>query len=400
VKCFRLVRTLDRLRGDNRGWILVVTASGWLIVLGARFIIPVLLPDVMAEFDISTSVAGLAMTILLGCYAVMQFPAGLLTDHSGERTTLLASMVLSAVSIVLFLVTPVFAVFLIACALFGVGTGMFAPPRVTLLSNTFPENDRFAYGVTFSAGNLGTAVLPVCAGMLAAAFDWRYGIGFTLPFFVCLMLGIWVFVPSSSTKVRNAMNKSVPHTLRRTTGSVTSPGVLVAGSGMTLILFVYQGLTAFLPTYLITSKDLSPRVATLLFSLYFLVGGMFQPFAGYAADRYGDRRILLVLSGLVALSLFFLPFVTGILPLAVLVGVMGARAGIPPVNNAYLVAAVPEDVQGAGYGLVRSTYILIGSTGSFVVGLFGDAGLFDVAFLFLGCLAVVAAVVYGFLPQE
>lgn len=397
---FDLPESVDQLRGKGRGWILVVIASSWLVVFGVRFVIPVLLPAIKAEFTVSNTVAGLAITLIWGCYALVQFPAGLLTDWGGERTILLVSMGIGAGSIALLASAPLLPVFLVGCAVFGLGTGMFAPPRVTALSNTFPNADRFAYGLTFAAGNLGTAVLPALAGFVTTRISWRAGLWITFPLFVFSLVGVWLFIPRGTPDVSKTTNTFSQRSVRRIANSVRSYDVLVAGGGITLVLFIYQGFTTFLPTYLIVVKNLEPQTAALLFGWYFLIGAVFQPISGYAADRYEDSSVMMVYAGLTAVSLFALPFVNGLVPLTLLIFVSGVRAGIPPVNNAYIVSALPDDIQGSGYGLIRTAYMLVGSTGSVVIGLFGDANMFDEAFLLLGGLSTVAVIVYFHLPSQ
>jgi len=75
--------TVGRLRGDRRGWALLAVASGWLVVLGARFLVPAVLPQVKAAFGVGNAGGGLAVTVIWGTYAPMQSPAGLLADRLG-----------------------------------------------------------------------------------------------------------------------------------------------------------------------------------------------------------------------------------------------------------------------------------------------------------------------------
>lgn len=63
-------------------------------------------------------------------------------------------------------------------------------------------------------------------------------------------------------------------------------------------------------------------------------------------------------------------------------------------------AALPDDVEGVSYGLLRTVYLGIGATGSVAVGAFADADLFDEAFLFLGCLTAVVFGLYILLPSR
>ena len=87
---------VGRLRGGGRGWALLAIAVGWLFVLGGRFLVPAVLPQVKATFGLGNADAGVAISVLWATYALMQSPAGLLTDRLGERRLLAGSLLLAA----------------------------------------------------------------------------------------------------------------------------------------------------------------------------------------------------------------------------------------------------------------------------------------------------------------
>lgn len=166
-------------------------------------------------------------------------------------------------------------------------------------------------------------------------------------------------------------------------------------------LFAFQGLTAFLPTYLITSEGIGQGVAGPLFALLFVGGAVSQLGIGPAADRYGTRPVLVAVAGLGVVTLLAVPVVDGRLAWAALVFLLGTRMAIAPVTNAYIVARLPADVQGAVWGFLRTCLFLVGSTGSLFVGAMADAGRFDAAFLALGGVTAVAVVCYaGLVPGK
>jgi cyanate permease len=160
-----------------------------------------------------------------------------------------------------------------------------------------------------------------------------------------------------------------------------------------LFAFGYQGLVGFLPTYLVDAKGASPAAASLAFGGFFAVGLCAQLVGGVAAAR--GRRPLLV--GTVALA------AAGVAGLAALPGraavlaapLLGVQLGVWPVLNAYAYDALSPGARGAGFGLLRTVYLVLGATGPAVVGaLFGagraDAGLLVCAAAFAVVVAVCA----------
>ncbi|WP_254546744.1 MFS transporter [Halomarina pelagica] len=392
--------TSEALRGDGRGWVLVAVATGWLLVLGTRVILPTLLPQVKGTFDLDNATAGVLMTVLWASYAVTQFPAGMLADRIGEKPTLVASVVVTAGGALALSLAPTFVVFVLGAILFGLGSGLYAPPRVTVLSRIYPDRDGTALGVTFAVGNLGASLLPLVAGGLAVLLGWRFGFGFVVAPLAVVGVALWALVPAQDgdrTRVAAAAPRRIAG---RLASELVDPHVVLAWTAMTLVLFTYQGITAFLPTYLIAAKGMSQGTASALYSLFFASGAISQSVAGGAADSHGARRVLAVISGFGVLTLVALPFVHGLLPLAALVVLLGTRLGIGPVGNGYVAAILSDDVQGSGFGLFRTFYLAAGALGSSFVGVLAGRGLFDEAFLALAGITALSSALYLRLPRR
>lgn len=407
------------LRGDGKGWTLVVVASGWLLALGTRYLLPAILPQIKTTFDVTNAAAGVAITLVWGTYALMQFPAGVLVDRIGERELLSASLGLGGASLVAVSLSPVFLVFAASCGLFGLATGLYGPPRGTVLSRTFTESEGAAFGLTLAVGSIGSAALPYLASVLVDTLDWRAVIALVIPLFLGTALSAWKVIPSpapnggetgvggeptsgngrdgSETGGRQPTVRDLLGGLR---AAVSQRSVSVSVAAITLLLFVLQGLTAFLPTYLIEVKGFSQELAAGLFALFFLSGALFQWLGGSGADRYGDRAVLLTLAAFGVFPLLALPFVSETLALAGLVALMGSRLGIAPVSNAYIIGVLPEEVRGTAWGALRTGFFLVASTGSVFVGVLADRGLFDASMIVLGLLTAVAAVLYVYLPAR
>jgi predicted MFS family arabinose efflux permease len=391
---------LRGLRGGGRGWTLLAVAGGWFFLLGLRFVVPALLPTITEDFPVSNATAGAAITLLWITYAFMQFPAGALVDRLGERRLLVASLVASAAGLVGYAVSPTFGVFLAATALFGLGSGLYGPPRGTVLSRTFPDRDGAAFGTTLAAGSLGAAVLPVAATLVAGIYGWRAAIGVTVPAFLLLAGALWWAVP----RHRPARADGGLADARAFAGSIRtaidSRGVVLAVVGATLMLFAFQGLTAFFTTYLVEAKSLSEGEAGGLLGVLFLAGAVAQPVCGGLADRYGAGRVLTAVAFLGVLPLLALPFLSGIVPLAIVAAALGVRLSMGPVSNAYIVSLLPADVRGTAWGFLRTVFFTVGAFGSTAVGAMADRQLFGEAFLVLAALTGLAGVVYLFLPAR
>ncbi|MEF8827997.1 MAG: MFS transporter [Haloarcula sp.] len=393
----QLRRTVADLHGDGRGWSIVAVAVGWFLVVGTMLTVPAVLPNIKAEFALSNTGAGIAVTVMWLVYGVCQFPAGLLTDKVGERWMLVASMALGGLTAASFAVSPSFLAFVVSGGLFGIVGGLFATPRVTLLSREFPESSGTAIGLVMAMGNIGAALLPAAVGMIAAAIGWRFGFGMAIPIFAVAFLALWIAIPGGTTGA-DEDRQSVRELLPRVLVQLRTREILLVTAGVTLTFFTFQGMTAFLTTYLISVKGIAGSTAALLYGGLFAVAAVMQPIAGRLSDETNERVVLIAITGVYVLLLVALVLSGRFVFLAAAVVLLGTQRGATPVATAYLAAALPEEIRGGGYGLLRTVFTGVSSMGAVVVGLFADAELFDAAFLLLAVLAALATGCYVLLP--
>ena len=391
-------RSSDALLRDGRGWLLAAVGIGWLAALGMRFVVPALLPQIRADLGVSNTAAGVAITVIWITYGGMQFPAGAMIDRLGERRLLVGSAALGGGSLLVFASAPVFGVFLLACAAFGLGTGLYGPARATVLSRTFETRDAAAFGVVLAAGSIGAAALPLLAGVLSVRIGWRLAIGVFTPLFLLAAVGLWRSVPPlEGHPARGVSPREVVGKLR---GAIGQRAVIVAASAQTLLLFSFQGLTAFLPTYLVVERGMSQELGAAMLALVFASGAVFQFGAGGLADRWGHHRVLFVVAAASVPPLVALPFVRGLPGIAAVAALFGVRAAVGSVSNSYVVRILPESVRGTAWGLVRSLFFVVGATGSAAVGAMADRALFDEAFFLLAGITAVGALLYLWLPPR
>jgi predicted MFS family arabinose efflux permease len=392
----RLRSAVARLLADSRLSVLVAVAVGWLFVVGGRFLLPAVLPQVKTTFSVGNAGAGLAVSVVWATYALMQAPGGVLIDRVGERLLLAGSLALTGAAVLVVAFAPTYPVFLVGCGVFGLTTGLYGPARGTTISRSFPRNDGAAIGATLAAGSLGSAILPFLAGSLVGRVGWRLLLGVLVVPFVVVAAFAWRAVPVRSV----GSDSSTGSLLANVFAAVRTPAVARVVAAVTLLLFAFQGLTAFLPTYLVEVKGFDQSTATGLFALLFLAGAGSQLLAGTLADRIGERWVLTATAAVAVVSAAAIPFVDGVLVAAVVVSAVGTRLAMAPVSNAYVIDVLPPGVQGSAWGVLRTGFFLVSAGGSTFVGAFADRGLFDEAFFVLAALAGVAAVLYVGLPTR
>ena len=85
-------------------------------------IIGPLVPDIIQDFGISQTLAGLLIASFFIAYGVMSIPAGMLVEKWGEKKVMLAAFAVASTSAFLFALAPTYPVY--AISLFVIGCGM------------------------------------------------------------------------------------------------------------------------------------------------------------------------------------------------------------------------------------------------------------------------------------
>lgn len=394
-------RTIESLRSAHaefmtgtRGWILASVSAGWFLSFGVRLVFPALLPTLRESFGMSFTLAGVLISTLWLTYAVCQFPAGLVRDWIGDRRTLTLSTGITAVTVGVVALSVDVAMLFLGVILFASSTALFGPTRYTVLSDTFPDNDGTAIGISLAAGNIGNAVLPATAGAVAAVASWRWGFAVTVPLFALTAVLLWRSVPEPEHPTEDSLDELSVDVFRE----AVRHEVLVLTGILILVGFAWQGFAGFYVSYLVTIKELSPGLAATLFSGFFLVGVGVQVVAGWAVDRFGARPSLLAFLSVMVLVFASLPFLSTT-PAFVGISVLASSIlGIRPIANTRLVRALPPTVRGTSFGLLRTAFIMLASAGPVTVGALADRNYFDEAMFLLGGVILLALVLAALVP--
>lgn len=375
---------------DGDVWVLAALAVGWFMQTGVRLAYSVMVPQIRTTFELSNAGAGFFFSVILFTLAAVQFPSGLVADRVGDRRVLIASVVATTLGVVLLAGAPIVAAFFVGCVLFGLGSGLFQPPSISILSTVFPDRTGTAHGVIFASGSVGTIVLPAVAGFLALRLGWRAGFGFAIPVYAVIVWGVWRALPKTAP-TDDEDGRSLVGEVRGSVRTVLRQEILLVAAAMAIVAVAFNGLSAFLPTYFIEIKGLNQVTATTLFSVFFASAFLFQTAAGVFADRWGTRYILLIIPAICAGSVFGLTLVEGVFLLALFTVPLSSLSAFISVANTYYISVLPDDRQAGGLGLLRSVIIGLASLAPVIIGYLADLGQFTLSFQLIGASLVASA---------
>ena len=175
-------------------WVIfTVLAFGYILVYFHRLCPAVLAVDMMRDLHTSGALTGLLGAAYFYPYALMQLPAGLLSDSWGPRKTItLFFFVAFAGSVILGLAPSVFAA-IVGRTLVGLGVAMLFVPTLKILAEWFHVRE-FAVmtGILMALGGVGSLIAATPLAWLSVRIGWRFS--FVAVGFFTLVLAVLVYL--------------------------------------------------------------------------------------------------------------------------------------------------------------------------------------------------------------
>ena len=367
-----------------QGAVLGACTLAFFATMAARLAISPVVPAIGSALAVSNGAIGLALTGMWGAYAAAQFPSGLLADRYGERRIILVAVVGTAVTSGLLAVSPTYPVFLVAAVALGGVAGLHFSVATSLLTRTLP-NTGSAIGLHTAGAPVAGVLIPLAAGSVGVWLGWRWAVA----------LGVLVAVPSAvlfAAVVRPTEpvrpDVSVWSRLRgRPLLELLARPPIALTAGLSVVgAFVWQATASFLPAFLIEYHGYGEPLAGALFSVYFGVQGITQPAVGTLSDRIGRYPAAALTVGV------------GVLGYGVLVGgeglwMVGGAVVCAGLAMGWGAALLPkfmdhlgDEERSAGFGLIRTAYMVLGASGSVATGAAADLLGWGPAFLGLAVL--------------
>lgn len=402
-----------------------VLSGIWFLARFVRTLLPPLFPRFQELYGVGTAETGLIYSVVIGAYALMQFPSGAVADRVWRTLVITVGTAVAALAAVAMALAPSYPLLLAAAAVFGFGTGTHKTVALTIIGEIYPERQARAMGAMDAIGVAAGGLAPlVLVALGALGLDWRlaFGIAAAAGVGLAVLNREYVAAALADGEASGAAADADPDATADdgTADAPADDGPAAANGGpasdagpgpgiraylrvfrrprfalfvLVAILFVvtWTGVSAFLPLYLIEVKGFGENLANLLY------GGVFgaalvQVLTGSVADRVGEIPVLLAgslgtLAGIGALVL------VGSVPAVVVAGGAFALAinAARPARESYLVRTIPTDVGGGTLGIVRTAMIGTGSVMSAVFGVVADVAGLQAAFLGIAAAAGLAA---------
>ncbi|MFA9516503.1 MFS transporter [Halopenitus sp. H-Gu1] len=373
-----------------RDTVLTLCTLAFLVTMVGRLAISPVVPAITDEFGVSNTAIGVALSGMWLTYGLVQYPSGVLADRYGDRTVVLVSVGGTATACLIVAVAPIFGVFFLATVLLGALAGLHFSVATTLLSRLY-DNVGSAIGVHNAGGTIAGLATPVAVAWVANRYGWRPAVAITfvlgVPIFVLFALRVRPVEPRRTEEpLRDRFRLKPMVDLLSRPSIVFTLWLAVVGE------FAWQGIASFLPTLLVERHGQSTALAGALFSLYFVAQGIGQVGIGIVADRVGRDGVTAgcMVVGIVGIAALTLQ--SGLVVLATGAVLLGVSMSFGPAVLPRFFEEMSDEERSAGFGLVRTVYMIVASLGSVVLGILADLFDWGVSFGFLAVLlAFVAA---------
>jgi sugar phosphate permease len=250
---------------------------------------PLMLPLIREDLQISFTQAGLLSAALTLTYALGQIPAGYLSDRFGPgRLFFIGMMGWSAFSLCFGLVHS-FWLAIATQLLAGIFRSLLFVPGLALLASWFPSERRATALSLFMVGGFaGTIVLSLVGPLLAALYGWRAA----FMFFAALSIGAGLLYKRMA---RENPCAHPPHKLAL--GEVLKLfryPIMWVCSGLQFVRFVVvTAYTIWLPSLLVVDRGFSVQTTGLIVAMGAAFTASSNTLGGYVSDRMRNPPLVI-----------------------------------------------------------------------------------------------------------
>ncbi|MBU0515150.1 MAG: MFS transporter [Proteobacteria bacterium] len=403
-----------------------ILGTAYILVNFHRLCPAVVAVDMMRDLKAGGALMGLLASAYFYPYALMQIPAGLLSDSWGPRRSVTIFFIMAAIGSVGLGLAGSAGMAIFARVVVGLGVAMVFVPTMKILTNWF-EPDKFSRmtGVFISLGGLGGYMAATPLAWLSEGVGWRGSMmvigGVTM--LIALAVWIWVRDTPRDKGYRPLPAASNPEPVVEAIGLLRGMGlVLKTARFWPMAICFFLGSVASLtfvglwggPFLMHVYGMTKPQAGAVLSMMS--VGMIFgAPVMSWLSDKvFRSRKRLLIFNLIGSIVLFvFLAFFTADFPLALLYAwcfiYSFLVSGIIVVGYTTIKELFPVEISGTATGLVNVFPFAGGAVGQPLMGWYLDTfgltgGVYGVeaysaAFKF-GLVFVVGALVAGMMVKE
>jgi MFS family permease len=353
---------------------------------------------IRADYGVSYTELGLALTAYSAVSAVLQTPVGFFIDRTDARMSLIGGLLIQAGAIAAAGFVDSFWMFVAMFALMGVGNTVYHPADYTLLSERVaPQRMTQVFSYHNCSGMIGSAIAPATLLFMQSMVGWRGAfLGAAMLNVVAALMMMAhtpppVIRPHAAKPRLDAAAKSPANGLRL----LLSPPILLNLGLFLLLSMVGGGLNQYLVVGLQALHGTLAVVASTALTGLLTMSAIGVLIGGVVAGRI-SRHTLVTAAGLsvtcaIAACIGVLDLGTSLLVLAASLSGFASGMAIPS-RDMIVRSATPPGSFGKVFGFVTTGLHIGGMISPVIYGQFLDHGHPRAMFLFVAACALAAVV--------
>jgi MFS transporter, FSR family, fosmidomycin resistance protein len=355
---------------------------------------------IRADYGVSYTELGLALTAFGAVSAVLQTPVGFLVDRTDARLTLIGGLLLGSGAIAVAALVHSFWVFVATYAVLGVANTVYHPSDYTLLSERVPpQRMTQVFSYHNCSGMIGSAIAPVTLLFMQDFVGWRGA------YLGASMLGVaaalFLALQGETPVVRSHPRKAARDEAQGAQKPPPASGLRLLLSGpilLNLVLFfmlsmVGGGLGQYLVVGLGALHGTPPVIANTALTGSLTLSAIGVLIGGALAGRVARHNLVTAtgLSVTTAVAAFLGLLDPGAVLLVLVVAVSGFATGVAiPSRDMIVRSATPPGSFGKVFGFVTVGLHIGGMVSPVIYGQFLDHGYPRGVFLFVAACGLVA----------
>jgi FSR family fosmidomycin resistance protein-like MFS transporter len=356
---------------------------------------------IRADYGVSYTELGLALTAFGAVSAVLQTPVGFFIDRTDARMTLISGLLLGAGAITVAALIDSFWVFVAMFGLMGVANTVYHPADYTLLSERVsPLRTTQVFSYHNCSGMIGSAIAPATLLFMQSMVGWRGAFlgAAVLNVVAALLLAVQTEPPVIRPHVPKPRAEGDAKPTANGLRLLLSPPILLNLALFLMLSMVGGGLNQYLVVGLQALHGTPPVVANTALTGLLVLSAVGVLVGGVVAGRTASHTLVtatgLSVTCAVAASIGLLDLGTVLLVLAASVSGFASGMAIPS-RDMIVRRATPPGSFGKVFGFVTTGLHIGGMISPLIFGQFLDRGhplgvfLFVASCAFAGVLTVV-----------
>ena len=331
----------------------------------------VIIPEVMKQFQLSMTAAGLMHYTPMIAIALAGVLLGFLADKFGRKFTIIAGLALYALNSYLFIVANTFGLILSLMAIGGLAIGVFKTGALALIGDICKSTKEHTSTMNAVEGffAVGAIIGPfLVTYFLSQGVDWKwlYIVAGTLCFILIIMAAM-VEYPKTIKTTEEPIN------LRATLSMMKDPYAMGFSMGAFFYVAVECAIYVWMPTLISGYNGSAVFIATYALSIFFILRAVGRFIGAWMMSRYNWSMVLTIFSFLILLC--FLGSVIGGIEMAVILLPLSGlfMSVIYPTINSKGISCFPKAKHGSVAGVILFFTAAGAALGPLAMGAVSDA---------------------------